>query len=198
LFEKLTEEVQQPLSVGGFAMLSVSRKRLLFQANKLSLAIQSSLSATLYATNQLIVAMTAYATSGSGKAKLPLFMRQRLFTYGNIALAILWTTLVRHDLPRRGPEPSEPMRQVVPVRMSIEEHWHRATRTIAAAIASFQRVQMFQAAAAGQIDAADYALQHLLTDLCIAMPIPADGSALRAFLATAEGAAAPADEALAA
>jgi hypothetical protein len=41
-----------------------------------------------------------------------------------------------------------------------------------------------------QIDAADYALQHLLNDLCVAMPIPADGSALRAFLATAEAAAA--------
>lgn len=180
-------------------MLSVSRKRLLFQANKLSLAIQSSLSATLYATNRLIIAMMAYATSARRKVKLPLFMRDRLFTCGNIALAILWTTLVRHDLPRRGPEPSEPMRHVVePARMSIEEHWRRATRTIAAAIASFQRVQMFQAAAARQIDAADYALQHLLNDLCVAMPIPADGSALRAFLATAEGTAAPADEALAA
>lgn len=178
-------------------MLSVSRKRLLFQANKLSLAIQSSLSATLYATNRLITAMMAYATSGRRNAKLPLFMCERLFTYGNIA--ILWATLVRHDLPRRGPEPSEPMRHVVePARMSIEEHWRRATRTIAAAIASFQRVQMFQAAAARQIDAADYALQHLLNDLCVAMPIPADGSALRAFLATAEGTAAPADEALAA
>lgn len=182
-------------------MISVSRKSLSFQANKLSLAIQSRLSATPYATNRLIAAMTAYATSINRRIKLPHFMRERLFTYGSIALAILWTTLVRHDLPRRAPEPSEPMRQVVePARMTLEEHWRRATRTIAAAIASFQRVQTFQAAAARQIDAADYALQHLLNDLRVAMPIPADGSALRAILAAAgtTTAAAPAEEALAA
>ncbi len=92
-----------------------------------------------------------------------------------------------------------PMRHLAePARLTIEEHWRRATGTIVAAIASFRRVQMFQAAAARQIDAADYALQHLLKDLCLAMPIPADGSALRAILATAGGTAAPADEALAA
>jgi hypothetical protein len=125
-------------------------------------------------------------------------MDKRLFTNGNIVLAVLWTTFVRHDLPRRAPE-SVPTRHLAePARLTMEEHWRRATGTIVAAIASFQRVQMFQAAAARQIDAADYALQHLLKDLRVAMPIPADGSALRAILATAGGTAARADEALAA
>lgn len=182
-------------------MITVSRKRLYFQANKLSLAVQSRLSTTPYATHELVAAMTAYATSTFRQIKLRLFMHKRLFTYGNVVLAVLWTTFVRHDLPRRAPE-SVPMRHLAelaePARLTIEEHWRRATGTIAAAIAGFQRVQMFQAAAARQIDAADYALQHLLKDLRGAMPIPADGSALRAILATAGGTAAPADEALAA
>jgi hypothetical protein len=179
-------------------MITVSRKRLYSQANKLSLAIQSRLSTAPYATHELVTAMTAYATSIDRQIKLRLFMRKGLFTYGNVVLAVLWTAFVRHDLPGRAPE-SMPMRHLAePVRLTIEEHWRRATGIIAAAIASFQRVQLFQAAAARQIDAADYALQHLLKDLCVAMPIPADGSALRAILATAGGTAAPADEALAA
>jgi hypothetical protein len=88
---------------------------------------------------------------------------------------------------------------IEPVRLTIEEHWQRATATIAAAIAGFHRVQSLQAAAARQIDAADYALQHLLRDLSVAMPIPADGAALRALLAAAEkGRDLRADEAMAA
>jgi len=176
-------------------MITVFRKRLSFQANKLSLAIKSRLSTTPYATHELAAAITAHATLIDRQTKLRLFMLRRLSTYANPAMVVLWTTLVR--LPWRGPEPVQ--HQVEPVRLTIEDHWRRATGIIAAAIASFQRVQTFQAAAARQIDAADYALQHLLKDLCVAMPIPADGSALRAILATAgDGATTPADEALAA
>jgi hypothetical protein len=58
------------------------------------------------------------------------------------------------------------------------------------AIASFRDIQTFQATAVRQIDAADYALQLLIKDLAVAMPIPADGRELRAVLA--EAAKAPA------
>ena len=70
--------------------------------------------------------------------------------------------------------------------MTIEDHWHRAAGVLAAAVASFQRVKTLQAAAARQIDSADYALTQLIHDLRQAMPLPADVSALRAILAEAE------------
>ena len=68
----------------------------------------------------------------------------------------------------------------------------RATGIIRAAIASVRDIQTFQAAAARQIDAADYALQLLIKDLAVAMPIPADGRELRAVLAEAAKIPAPA------
>ncbi len=70
--------------------------------------------------------------------------------------------------------------------MTIEDHWRRATGVLAAAIAGVQRVKTLQAAAARQIDSADYALTQLIHDLRAAMPLPADVSALRAVLAEAE------------
>jgi hypothetical protein len=68
--------------------------------------------------------------------------------------------------------------------ISLDERWARATSSVTAAIDRFGRIETLQAAAANQIDAADYTLQHLLEALSVAMPIPADGSALRAVLAT--------------
>jgi len=72
-----------------------------------------------------------------------------------------------------------------PAPLGIEGQWQRATGIIRAALGSFRNIQTFQAAAARQIDAADYALQLLIQDLGAAMPIPADGRALRAVLAEA-------------
>jgi hypothetical protein len=57
---------------------------------------------------------------------------------------------------------------------------------ITAALASFQRVKSLHAAAARQLDSADYALTQLLNDLRPAMALPADVSGLRAVLAEAE------------
>jgi hypothetical protein len=76
--------------------------------------------------------------------------------------------------------------------LGIEGQWRRATGIIRTAIASFRNIETFQAAAARQIDAADYALQLLMQDLGAAMPIPADGRELRAVLAEAAKATASA------
>jgi hypothetical protein len=69
--------------------------------------------------------------------------------------------------------------------LPIADRWGQATGIVSTAIAGFGRIDGLQAAAARQIDAADYSLQQLLAELSAAMPIlPADGSALRALLAT--------------
>ena len=57
---------------------------------------------------------------------------------------------------------------------------------LTAAISSVQRIKTLQAAAARQLDSADYALTQLIQDLRPAMALPADVSALRAVLAEAE------------
>jgi hypothetical protein len=87
-------------------------------------------------------------------------------------------------------QPVNPPRpQAQPAPLSRADGWIRATAAITAAIAGFERIQDLQAAAANRLDAADYALQHLLAELATvmpaALPIPADGSALRAVLAAA-------------
>jgi N-glycosylase/DNA lyase len=83
-----------------------------------------------------------------------------------------------------------------PAIIGIEGQWVRATGIIRSALASFGNIETFQAAAARQIDAADYALQLLIQDLSAAMPIPipipADGRALRAVLAEAAKSPTPA------
>lgn len=71
---------------------------------------------------------------------------------------------------------------IEPARLSIEDHWRKVTGVISGAIARFKEIESLQAAASRQIDAADYALQHLWRELAFAMPVPADGSELRALL----------------
>ncbi len=110
-------------------------------------------------------------------------MLRRFFTYGALA-GSLWTSLALGEIPARAPRDTS--RAIEPVRMTIEDHWRRAACVLAAAIASCQRVKTLQAAAARQIDSADYALNQLIHDLRAAMPLPADVSALRAILAEAE------------
>ena len=111
-------------------------------------------------------------------------MLRRIIIHVNLALAGLWATLALHGVPARVPR--ETLRAVEPVRMTIEDHWRRATGILSAALASFQRVKALQTAAARQIDSADYALTQLIHDLRAAMPLPADVSALRTILAEAE------------
>jgi hypothetical protein len=85
-----------------------------------------------------------------------------------------------------------------PPPLSRDQRWERATAAMSAAISSFGRIETLQASAASQIDAADYTLQHLLEELSIAIPTPADGSALRALLATVAEREEPAAKTLAA
>lgn len=85
-----------------------------------------------------------------------------------------------------------PLIRMEPAPLGIEGQWRRATGIIRSALASFRDIETFQAAAARQVDAADYALQLLIQDLGAAMPIPADGRALRAVLAEAAKTPAPA------
>jgi hypothetical protein len=71
--------------------------------------------------------------------------------------------------------------------LPVEDRFTRATGALTAAISGFARIESLQAAATSQLDAADYALQRLLEELGMAMPIrAADGSELRALLATVE------------
>jgi hypothetical protein len=93
---------------------------------------------------------------------------------------------------RRVPDRPARIARVEALALGIEGQWRRATSIIRAAIASFRNIETFQAAAARQVDAADYALQLLIQDLAAAMPIPADGRELRAVLAEAAKATASA------
>jgi hypothetical protein len=74
-----------------------------------------------------------------------------------------------------------------PAPLSRDDRWERATHVVSTAVAGFARIESLHTAALSRLDAADYALQHLLEELSTAMPIlSADGSALRALLATVE------------
>jgi hypothetical protein len=92
----------------------------------------------------------------------------------------------------RAPARPAPAARVEALALGIEGQWRRATGIIRAAVASFRNIELVQAAAARQVDAADYALQLLIQELGAVMPIPADGRELRAVLAEAAKATAPA------
>jgi hypothetical protein len=158
-----------------------SANLLSLNANKLSLAIPPVTTAVSRAARELALATGAHATSIKNEVTLRIDMLRHIFTY---SLAGLWATLALHEVPVRASRDTS--RVIEPVRMTIEDPWRRATGILSAALTSFQRVKTLQAAAARQIDSADYALTQLIHDLRAAMPLPADVSALRAVLAEAE------------
>jgi hypothetical protein len=87
----------------------------------------------------------------------------------------------------------EPDQHMQPASPSVDGHWTSAADSVSAAFAGIGRMESLHAAALSQLDAADYAIGRIIEELSVAMPIlPADGSALRALLATVEE-----DEALA-
>ena len=110
-------------------------------------------------------------------------MLRNFFAYGTLAGG-LWTGWALGEVPARAP--SDASRSIEPLGLTVENHWRRATGVIAAALASFHRVKSLHAAAAQQLDSAEYALTQLLNDLRPAMALPADVSGLRAILAEAE------------
>jgi hypothetical protein len=134
-----------------------------------------------YATQSVLRA--AAADAAFAEAALGL-----LSAAGNYASALPAVTDRFAKSPRA---PAATQARVESVALGIEGQWRRATGIIRAAIASFRNIETFQAAAARQIDAADYALQLLMQDLGAAMPIPADGRELRAVLAEAARATTP-------
>jgi len=152
-------------------------------ANKLSLALPPVVAFVSRAADDLVLVAGAYATSIKNAMTSRINMLRRFFAYGTLAGG-LWTSLALGEVPARAPR--DVSRAIEPVRMTVEDHWHRAVGVLAAAIGGFQRVKTLQAAAARQIDSADYALTQLIHDLRAAMPLPADVSALRAILAEAE------------
>jgi hypothetical protein len=183
LSEKITLKVQQHPSRKEHTMRAYSQKLLAKHANKLSLALQPVVASVSRAADDLVLAAGVHATSIWNAMTARINMHRRFFAYGTLA-GSLWTSLALGEVPARAPR--DISRVIEPVRMTIEDHWRRAAGVLAAAVAGFQRVKTLQAAAARQIDSADYALTQLIHDLRAAMPLPADVSALRAILAEAE------------
>lgn len=165
-------------------MAANMQKLLSFNTNNFSFelpAVFASVTRAVYARAQ---AMGAHATSINGLIMRRTTMLRRFFAFGTLAPAGLWAALALHEVAVRAPR--DAARAIEPVRMTIEDHWRRATGILTAALASFRRIQDLQAAAARQLDSADYALTQLLNDLRPAMALPTDVSGLRAVLAEAE------------
>jgi hypothetical protein len=114
-------------------------------------------------------------------------MLEWFWTFAKEPVAVARSLVLARARWLQSVDPQRPQAQPAP--LSRADSWMRATGAITAAIAGFERIQDLQAAAASRLDAADYALQQLLAELATAMPaalpIPADGSALRAVLAAA-------------
>jgi hypothetical protein len=142
-----------------------------------------ALDAVSRALHELVPAAYAHATRMQNAMTARITMLRNFFAYGTLA-GSLWTSLALGDVPARAP--SDASRSVEPMGLTVEDCWRGATGVITAALASFQRVKSLHAAAARQLDSADYALTQLLNDLRPAMALPADVSGLRAILAEAE------------
>lgn len=156
--------------------------------NKLSLNLPLAVAWIGYATSE--VKHQASATISRHKMKerfeqLATSILEKVFTFATLApgrIAATRDALVARAGRQRLQALEEP--QVIePARLPIEDHWSKVTSVISGAIARFKEIESLQAAASRQIDAADYALQHLWRELAFAMPVPADGSELRALLA---------------
>jgi hypothetical protein len=165
-------------------MSAYVQKLLAKHANTATIDLHPVFVPVLRAARDLGLAALAHATAINNQIIDRLRMLRRLFTYANLATAGLWAALALHDVPARAPRATT--RAIEPMRLTLQDHWRRATGVIVASLAAFERVKAFQAAAERQIDAADYALSQLLHDLRPAMALPADVSGLRAVLAEAE------------
>jgi hypothetical protein len=154
------------------------------RANKASFIAMPAVDAVSRALHELVPAVNAHATRARNAMTARITMLRGFFlAYGTLA-GSLWASLALGDVP------ASPLRHaaraIEPMRFTAQDHWLRATGAITAALAGFQRVKSLHAAAARQLDSADYALTQLLNDLRPAMALPADVSGLRAILAEAE------------
>ncbi len=151
--------------------------------NKFSFLAMPAVNAVSRALHELVSAANAHATRMQNAMTARITMLRNFFAYGTLA-GSLWTSLALGDVPARAP--SAASRAVEPLGLTVEDCWRQATGVITAALASFERVKSLHAAAARQLDSADYALTQLLNDLRPAMALPADVSGLRAILAEAD------------
>lgn len=155
-------------------------------ANKQTVRTEKIVAFVVRAAHGLRRRLKAYATQLKQQATLRPMLR-RLAAYRNIALvglSSLSTAFALHEITGRAAR--DTARLAEPIRITVEDHWRRATGVITAALESFQRIKSLNASAARQLDSADYALTQLLHDLRPVMGLPADVSGLRAILAEAE------------
>lgn len=160
------------------------------KANRRIVVLIGVLASVSRAVHGLDQRLAAHATQLQISTLHP--MLRRLAAYKNTALlglSCIPTAVALHEISGRATR--EVARVAEPLRISAEDHWRRATGIITAALASFQRIKSLNAAAARQLDSADYALTQLLHDLRPVMGLPADVSGLRAVLAEADRKPAP-------
>jgi hypothetical protein len=153
-------------------------------ANKLSLIRHRGMTAVFYTTQNAFGAADALYFCRQAALGLTTAARGRVVDAVAGCASLIGQRRARTAPPRVVPRE--------PTVIGIEGQWVRATGIIRSALASFRNIETFHAAAARQIDAADYGLQLLIQDLSAAMPIPADGRALRAVLAEAAKSPTPA------
>lgn len=169
-------------------MQANAQKRLSYNANKLIIQASRVVASVQRAGHELHLSVAAHATQIRNNATLlHTAMLRRLAAHKNVVLAglsSLSTAIALHEFSGRAPR--TPAMVVEPARLTIKDHWHRVTGVVTTALESFQRIKGLHAAAARQLDSADYALTQLLHDLRPVMALPADVSGLRAILAEAE------------
>jgi hypothetical protein len=153
-------------------------------ANKLSFTRYRGMTAVFYATQNAFGTAVGDAVYFCRQAALGLATAARARAVDAVAGC---ASLIEQRRARTAPPRVGEL-----VIIGIAGQWLRATGIIRSALASFRNIETFQAAAARQIDAADYALQLLIQDLGAAIPFPADGRALRAVLAEAAKSPTPA------
>jgi len=180
--------MQQHQSRESNAVETNARKSLYKKANKaiirISIGVVSLSACVSRAARELATTSAAHAAALKKPIMARLNMLRRLAAYGNFAVAGFTAALTLHELAGRAPR--EAARIIEPARLTLEDHWQRVTGVIEAAVASLQRIKSMHAAAARQLDSADYALTQLLHDLRPVMALPTDVSGLRAILAEAE------------
>jgi hypothetical protein len=152
-------------------------------ANHLRLGSIPVVDAVSRARHELLPVVHEHATRAHNAMTSRIREFRSMFAFGALA-GSLWPSLALADVPGR--VLGNASRAIEPVRLTVGDNWRRVTGVTVAALAGFERVKNLQAAAARQLDSADYALTQLLNDLRPAMALPADVSGLRAVLAEAE------------
>lgn len=174
-------------AVGYDGVQGVAIKSLSLQANKLRFVASQAVAWLGHAISWAIHRASATISTYKMKERfeqLATSILEKVFTFATLApgrIAAARDALVARARGRRL-QAIEAPQIVEPSRLTMEAHWDRVSSVISGAIGRFREIESLQAAATRQIDAADYALQHLWRDLAFAMPVPADGSELRALL----------------